>query len=310
MNTSRLVAATLAALALSTAFLPTPTLAQARQGGISTLGKISAANPLQYVQRGTSAKGDFMRTLSLFKNGRAMLVSIETDSEPATVQTGTWKPGSRADRFSISLTRQNEKPYQETILMVGTPGSGEVVSAIGASTTQYGAYGLTFAPRIPNNVTVSGTDKPTITATGIQAVPLDGVKRIQITADGFDAIYWKHGGGGGVETEGQSLYYLNTLTGKSRRIAGFPALITQVSETRLSSGRPVLIVSCQSVKTGVTGVAVVDPLRERTMKQWRATRLTEVKPGAVTIASYRAGGTAQPNAKPVETQTVPLDRFF
>lgn len=315
MNTSKYVATTFAALAVSVAFLPVPMLAKPLQATAAPASAKTAtgANPLPYVHRGTSAKGEFTRALSLFQDGRALLVSIETDTQPATVQNGTWKRSSRADRLSVSLTRQNGKPYRETILLIGSPASGGTLSAIGTSAVQYGAYGLTFAPRIANQVAISydnKKDRATITATGVNPTTLDQVSHAQITGDGYDVIYWKTGGGGGFEAEGQSLYYFNTLTGRSRRIAAFPQPITKVSETRLTSGRPVLIVSYQSGETGVTGVAVVDPLRERTVKQWSATYLTGIKPGKVTVATYRREDVASRKAKPISTQTVLLDRFF
>ncbi len=266
-----------AALALSFAYVPAPTFAKPPRPVSSPAPASLAAStdPLSYVQRGTSAKGDFVRALSLFRNGRAVLVSAEADTFPATVQTGTWKRGTRADRLSISLTRQNDAPYRETILLTGTPVKGGMLSAIGDASDQYGAYGLSFAPRISNNAAVAYDEKrkrATITATGVHPTALDGVENAQITIDGYDVIYWKNEAARGTVPEGGSLYYFNTLTGKSRRVAAFAASITKVGETRLASGIPALVVSYRNTATGETGVAAVDPHRERTTKQWRVDR--------------------------------------
>lgn len=310
MSTFKCVAATVATLTLSSILFPMPTHANPRQSTKTSVPvKVSSQDPLQYVHRGTSAKGEFIRTLSLFKNNRVLLVSREADQELPTVQTGTWKRGSRADRLSISLTQQNGKPYKETILLTGTPGNGGVLSSIGESATQYGAYGLTFAPRIPNKVAISFDNKKnrtTITATGIKPTPFEQVANAQITSDGYDVIYWQTVKGNDTEPERQALYYFNTLTGQSRQVATFPQPIGKINEGRLASGRPVLIVSLPSV----AGVALVDPLRERTVKEWSNARLTGVRPGKITIATYRPEEISRENAKPISTQTASLDRFF
>jgi hypothetical protein len=266
-----------AALTLPGILLTTPTLAAPRQkAGAATRAKTAAPGVLAYVHRGASAKGDFTRTLTLFPDGRVLLVSFDADAnnniQPATVQTGTWKRGNRTDRVSLSLTRQNEAPYKATIVMIGTPGDGGELSATGEVAKQYGAYGLTFAPRLANNAATAydaKNNRTTVTATGVNPVPLDGVKNAQITRDGNDVLFWKNGGAGGSEDGGGLLYYFNTLTGLSRLLAKFEGPINPRRRNPPGVRPPGARRFLRERRNGQkTGVAVVDPLRERTMKQW------------------------------------------
>ncbi len=196
-----------------------------------------------------------------------------------------------------------------------------MLTALGASAGQYGAYGLTFVPRAENNLGFlldphllnNGVNDGTlkIDAEGIPSTTIPHVSNAQPTADGNDVLYWKTDDLGKGAVNGESLFYFNTLTGKSQQLATFPAKIQKVEEARSAFGQPVAIVSYLA-NGKLSGVSVIDLLRYRTVKQWTAARVAGVHDNKILVATYRAQDMVSDpqTAKAIGTQSIALDSLL
>lgn len=329
MSRNRPAALFLAALVLSTApglAAPQTSVAPPKP---SPIPEVSAApKPIHYVQMAKGTHGAFIRTLCLFGNNRAVLTTSNVGGAPATVQTGTWKGTGRAGRLTLSLTRLNGNPRVENISMIGKPDGSGALTGAGRS-----GRGVKFAPRPANHLAafLEPHRLPDDINDGVLKIEADGVTPAVIphtndmeeVNDGSDVVYWNIGDtpvfgtpgtgkparNGSTAHGGQSLFYFDTLTGTSRKLAAFPMRIENVRETRAASGRPVLIVSLVDHASGIPSVAVVDPLRDRVVKRWDVVRVGAIRNGTLIVDIYSPSGIKSRSGtpKPAQRWSVPLD---